>query len=337
MSGKMKGCADIIPSLMVVVDTEEEFDWTAPHDRDRTSVHAMRHIERGQEIFDEFGIKPCYVVDYPVVSQLEGYEALLRIHASERCEIGAHLHPWVNPPHEEDVTRLNSFPGNLPAELERRKLQVLTDRIAEIFGEPPRSYKAGRYGLGPNSLSILRNLGYRIDLSVCPGYDYSQEGGPDFSTSTNQVLRARDSEILQFPCTGGFVGWLAPSGAGTFRLASSSAGTALRLPGVLARLGLLERIRLSPEGFSLRDMIKLTEHLVERDVRLFTLSFHSPSLGPGHTPYVHSNSDLQGFIGKISSYLQYFKNAFGGRFVSPMQMYREMIDEPVRAMDTRVN
>jgi len=36
------------PLLVVVVDTEEEFDWNAPFDRKNTSVEHMREIGVGQ-------------------------------------------------------------------------------------------------------------------------------------------------------------------------------------------------------------------------------------------------------------------------------------------------
>lgn len=102
----------------------------------------------------------------------------------------------------------------------------------------------------------------------------------------------------------------------------------MRLSGVLAKLGLLERIRLSPEGFNLRDMTRLTEQLIGQGVTLFTLSFHSPSLAPGHTPYVRSVEDLREFLATVSMYLGFFSK-LGGRFVSPLQVYEELAGEPV--------
>ena len=44
------------PQLVVVIDTEEEFDWSASPDRSAIGVTAMSSIERVQEIFDEYGI-----------------------------------------------------------------------------------------------------------------------------------------------------------------------------------------------------------------------------------------------------------------------------------------
>ena len=130
------------PVLLAVVDTEEEFDWAKPHDRAQTMIGAMSNLRVGQQVFDDFGVKPCYVVDFPIVSQREGAEPLAELYDAKRCTIGAHLHPWVNPPFEETVTRQNSFPGNLSAELERRKLEHLTAEIKERLGADAAVYKA---------------------------------------------------------------------------------------------------------------------------------------------------------------------------------------------------
>ena len=47
------------PSLSVVVDTEEEFDWSLPHDRESTATRSIREVGKGQQIFDRYGLKPC--------------------------------------------------------------------------------------------------------------------------------------------------------------------------------------------------------------------------------------------------------------------------------------
>ena len=52
------------PVLVVVVDTEEEFDWSKPHSRSSTSVTAMEDIYKVQDIFSAKSVSPCYVTDY---------------------------------------------------------------------------------------------------------------------------------------------------------------------------------------------------------------------------------------------------------------------------------
>src|SRR5262249_20923873 len=86
------------PRLLVVVDTEGAFDWSKPHSRAATSVEHMRFQIRTQAIFERFGIAPTYVVDYPVASQEAGYGPLRDWLNAGTCHVGAHLHPWVNPP-----------------------------------------------------------------------------------------------------------------------------------------------------------------------------------------------------------------------------------------------
>jgi hypothetical protein len=95
---------------------------------------------------------------------------------SGRCEIGAHLHPWVNPPHQGPINAFNSYPGNLPESLEREKLGCLATRIEESFGQRPRIYKAGRYGLGPASFQSIASLGFEIDTSIVPAPIFASRG-----------------------------------------------------------------------------------------------------------------------------------------------------------------
>src|SRR5690606_11756480 len=109
-----------------------------------------------------------------------------------------HLHPWVNPPHEEVVCLINTYPCNLPADLERAKLQTLTRKIVDTLGVRPRIYRAGRYGVDPGREAMLAELGYLVDVSVVPYRSYAGfGGGPDFfgypdapfwSTARRQVL-----------------------------------------------------------------------------------------------------------------------------------------------------
>ena len=114
-------------------------------------------IDRAQRVFDEFGIVPNYVVDYPIATQEEAFGPLKVYADAGRALIGAHLHPWVSPPHEEEVNGIGS--GNLPRALQE-KLRVLTERIADAFGAR-LTYPAGRYGFGPNTAKILDAWGTR--------------------------------------------------------------------------------------------------------------------------------------------------------------------------------
>ena len=271
--------------FVVFVDTEEEFDWGAPFDRKARAVGHIAALPEANRRFVERGVAPTYLVDYPVADDRKSADALRAIAAAGECDIGAHLHPWVNPPHDEEVNAANSFVGTLPAELERAKLLALTAKLAEAFGTQPIAYRAGRYGVGANTAAILAEAGYRLDVSVRALFDYRDQGGPDFTDYPIDPYRLRD-DLLEVPLTTCLAGPLR-RWPGLTRFA--------RLRGPLARFGLLNRIPLTPEGVPLDEAGTAIETLLARGTRLFSLSFHSPSLVPGHTPYVRDEADLRRF------------------------------------------
>lgn len=302
------------PLLGVVVDTEEEFDWSRPHSRSEIGVGHVVRQRVAHRIFDRYCIKPTYVVDYAVASQEAGYGPLRELFAEGKCDIGAHLHPWINPPFVEDVSVRNSYPGNLPEELERKKLSVLTTLIEQRFGLPPRIYRAGRYGVGPSTARILEDLDYEIDTSVVPRSDFRRDAGPDFRhCGYAPYWFGRSRRLLEIPLTVGWVGRFSELGAYLHTALQSKLSNHLHVGGILARLGFLERIRLSPEGITFDELKRLTDFTRFRGHRLFFLTYHSPSLSPGNTPYVRDAKELERFLGTIERYLEYFFGNLNGR------------------------
>jgi hypothetical protein len=313
------------PVLLVTVDAEEEFDWSKPFDRANTHVGSMRGVARAQELCDRYGLRPTYVVDYPVATQAAGAGPLREIARSGRCTIGAHLHPWVCPPFDEEVSARNSFPGNLPRALESAKLRETVRCIETAFGAPPRVYQAGRFGIGKHTAELLEEHGFDVDFSICPPFDYSREGGPDFSGfGCETYWFGSKRRLLGIPLTGAYVGWISGGAHTAYRAATSAPGRALRAPGLLARSGALDRLRLSPEGFETKHHRRLTEHLLERGVRVFVWSFHTPSLEPGHTPYVRSEEELVSFLDKFRAYFDWFFGEIGGVAGTPGSVKQEL-------------
>ena len=152
------------PQLLVVIHTEEEFDWSAPFNRRAIATSHIRSIPSMHEVLVRKGAKPTYLLDFPVASQQESVELIRPLLMDSGTTLGAHLHPWVSPPYEEEVSSFNSYPGNLPESLERAKITLLSKQIEESFGIRPRVYLAGRYGYGPNTERILTDLGYELSL-----------------------------------------------------------------------------------------------------------------------------------------------------------------------------
>lgn len=311
------------PLLLVIVDTEEEFDWTKPLSRDNTAVTAMAGQVRAHDVFARYGIVPTYVIDYPVAATATSIAVLQSLLDQGLCHVGAHLHPWVNPPHEEEVNPVNSYPGNLPPSLEAEKLRVLTRTIHANVGRRPVVYKAGRYGIGPATPAILAAEGYSVDASVVAHASFAADGGPDFTDFDVHPFWLGDADgLLEIPVTCGYCGLVSRSGPMLYPRLFSGMPQRLRLAGAFARLRLLERIRLTPEGVDLAALMRLTASLLRQGCRVFSFTYHSPSLAPGHTPYVRDRHDLDAFLRKMDRYFAHFVRHLGGRPATPDEIWR---------------
>jgi hypothetical protein len=318
------------PQLAIVVDTEEEFDWERPFARESRATTSIPAQARAHEVYDAYAVVPTYVIDHPVATDPVAAAFLRGLKEEGRAEIGAHLHPWVTPPHEEEVTTFNSYHCNLPPRLERAKMVELTEVIAAAFGERPTIFKAGRYGFGETTRRVLIELGYRIDCSYVPHMSFAADGGPSYYRTPDQPFWLdREAGLLEMPLTSGFIGRLAPLGSLAAPLFASPAAKRLHIPGLFGRLG-LQRSRLSPEGVPADEQCRLLDDMARRGRRFFTLTYHSPSMAPGHTPYVRSEQDLRGFLSDIAVVLRHFRDVIGGEFTT-LSRYRAQLLAQERA------
>lgn len=285
----MRFAGDFGRRFIITVDTEEEFNWNQPLRASGYTLHSVSRLARFQSFCEGHGVVPVYLVDYPVATSADAAEILREPLATGRAEIGVQLHPWVSPPFEEEVNQYNSFAGNLAQELEEAKFNSLYAAIVENFSATPRIYRAGRYGVGPNTPQILKRHGIAIDSSARARFDYSSQGGPNFRDLPIRPWWVdQPGGLMELPLTTVYWGplrrfgpWLYPK---LWRMP--------RLRGALARVGLLERIPLTPEGVTQVEVRRGVEAALDEGLELLVFSFHSPSLEPGHTPYVRTEADL---------------------------------------------
>ena len=276
--------------VLLTVDTEEEFDWNGPFTRDQ---HGLKHVEaipRFQQFCESLGAHPVYLVDWPIATDPRSIEIIGDAVRRGTADVGVQLHPWVNPPFDEQVSVANSYAGSLPKELEAAKFKALRDQIEEAFGTAPLIYRAGRYGLGPNSAAILRDNGIRIDTSVRSLFDYRAQSGPDY---TNHPLKPYwiddERQLLELPVTTVYWGLLRDLGKHIHRIQR-------HVPTFFAafsKFKLLERIALTPEGVTAEEAIRGIDIALSEELPLLVLSFHSPTLAPGFTPYAETEADVE--------------------------------------------
>ena len=299
------------PRFLLTVDTEEEFDWDAPLNRESYTLDHLPALAPFQSFCEAEGVTPIYMVDWPVANDDRAAAILRPALARGTAEIGIQLHPWVNPPLEEALTDRNSYAGNLPAALEEAKFLVLKERIETAFDARSCIYRAGRYGAGPATAEMLLRHGIGADSSVRPLFDYSGSGGPDYRAHpTMPYWIDADRRLLELPLTTAFWGLLRRQGGSLY----PSLWRMPALRGVLSRLGLLERVPLTPEGTTFEEAVRCIDMVLD-DANgtngaappVLNISFHSPSLMQGKSPYARSASEvaaIHDWLARVFAYLR---------------------------------
>jgi peptidoglycan/xylan/chitin deacetylase (PgdA/CDA1 family) len=297
-------------SVLVTIDTEED-NWYPT--KDGVSIENIRGVPEVQAIFDRHGIRPTYLTTYEVIKHPWAAEILGDIHRSNRGELGAHLHAWNTPPCPEPVTPETISLRTLPVEKQRAKLATLTEAIRSATGIRPTSFRAGRWSIAPTMVRVLAEAGYLTDSSVLPYVSWrSVPDGPRFFRAPPEPYRINgdgdvetpvpDGAIVEVPPTVGFTRWPWPLWSRWDRLARIAGLHPLHLPGVLARLGVLDRISLSLEATKLDRLLRLTDVALANDHAILNLFMHSVSLVPGWSPFVPTAADRDAFLERIDRY-----------------------------------
>jgi hypothetical protein len=300
------------PRVLVFVDTEEDFDWSQPMRRENIHVDSMRELHTVHQIMRDRAVAPHYLVDYPIATNPEAVRILQGFIAGGGARVGSQLHSWVNPPYQEVLNLGNTYPGNLSVSMERAKLHALTKVVEDSFALKPIVYRAGRYGVGRNTASVLEELGYRADVSVRALYDYAASGGPSFKHIDFRPYRfGTQKNLLEVPLSNVFVGALAPFGRQLFAFDVAPRGLRSVCNSLLSRSGLLQRIALTPEGIPIKAALRAARQLQQQGADLYCISFHSPSVVPGNTPYVRNASDLAQFNSWMATMLDFLITDIG--------------------------
>ncbi|MGC1275479.1 MAG: polysaccharide deacetylase family protein [Planctomycetaceae bacterium] len=302
-----------LPRLVVTVDTEEEGLWGGRFRAVGNTTQNLRSLPRFQELCDRFDVRPTYLIDAPVVDDAWAVERLGAWQNDDRCEVGAHCHPWCNPPLNGDADERSSYLCNLSEELQRGKLEWLTETIEARLGRRPTSFRAGRYGLDGLGAMILADLGYLVDSSVIPFTNYSSNGGPNFDGAPavpywiGDDLRrpAATGRLREVPVTVGYSRCNFEAAHSLRTRAGKRPWSRLRSVGILDRIGIARRIKLSPEQAAVRDLNRLAGNCIARGAPCLVLMFHSSSLMAGGSTYVRDVEALERFYARLEGVFRY--------------------------------
>lgn len=291
------------PLCCLVVDAEEDFDWDRPTQATGYSTDCMRHLGDLRGIAAAYGLRPTYLLTYPVLEDDVVIRMLRRQHERGECDMGIQLHPWVTPPFAESASQV-SYLGSLAPAVEERKLVALIDKFRAVFGFAPVTFRAGRYGLSHATTRLLEKHGFTVDTSLAPRTDFRPKGGPDFSRyDCAPFWFGQRRTLLEMPLCRSLVGWSGGLAPLLYRAIDTPALERWHVAAVLSRLRCAERVTLSPEGNDLPAMRRFLRHRRRRGQSVFSLSFHSSSLRPGRNPYVRGTADLHVFHDRLSAVL----------------------------------
>lgn len=302
------------PALLVAIDTEGDNQWDAAARASQTFEN-LYALERLHDFFARFGVRPTYVITYPVARDPRSAEVLRRLLARGDCEVGAHHHAWETPPCSPDDVRRHPYALSLPPGQFDAQLDALTAAITEAMGVRPVSYRSGRFGFSAAHVSSLERAGYLVDSSVAPLFYEAHKQGPDFVGAPlapyflayDDATRAGSSGVLELPI---------------------SAALNRRVPAVVERwygraprpyttkrvLRLLRIARvqwLRPSYSSAEDMMALGRRLVRRGVPLLNLLFHSSEAIIGGSPYNRTQAELDAFYDRLGRFLGYATTDLG--------------------------
>lgn len=118
-------------------------------------------IERIMDEFDKANAKILFFVDFAEAWDYgrDKVEKVVHTILDRGHNVGVHIHP----DHMADKNRL--FLYEYTREEQYDIIKRCTDLYTEIVGQPPKSFRAGKYGANYDTLDILCELGYQYDFS----------------------------------------------------------------------------------------------------------------------------------------------------------------------------
>jgi len=298
--------------LVVTIDTEED-NW-GDYTNTSFGIENIRRIPSLQKTFDEYNIRPTYLVTYPVATNKESVKILKDILQQGKCEIGMHCHPWSTPPFKEERNSHNSMMCNLPYDLQYKKMNELHKVIGRNIGIDAKTFRAGRWGYNAHTAVVLQKLSYRVDTSITPFTDWSEYYGPNYFKITPKsywfnapeiFTSVQKSEMVEIPATIGYLQDNYELCNLIDRLLTSRLGRKFRMKGLLSKMKLINKVWLSPENSHSNQMIKLTKVMLKKKYRIVNMFFHSTSLQGGLSIFVKTIEDEIRFSNRLREYFTF--------------------------------
>lgn len=301
--------------FVLSVDTEEEFDWSGAFPQGECCVDNIKLLPEFHQFCQQLGVRPTYLVDYPVAASPDSAAILRQILATADAEIGAHLHPWCTPPIEGANSERESHVINLPEPLIRQKLDVLIRAIQDNVGVKPQVFRTGRWGIDGKVLKVLIDYGFKVDSSVYPYYENQYFScmdacdTPYWPDLQQPNVPGVQRDIFELPITSGFN---RPNFSMWGKMHSAISApwlSGLRLVGLAWHTQMLRKLFLSPELSTAEDMISLVKASMASGKPVIHMFLHSSTLLEGMGEYNHHNVGRHDLYARIRSVVEFLQGA----------------------------
>jgi hypothetical protein len=294
--------------LLVGIDTEGDNQWDAAA-RANQRFENIYALPRLHALFARHGVRPTYVITYPVATDARSAEVLRSLQAGGDCEIGAHHHAWETPPCTAEDVRRHPYASNLPLAQFEQQLASLTGAITAAVGERPVSYRSGRFGFSAAHVAALERQGYLVESSVAPLFYEAHKKGPDFVEAPlrpyylayDSATTPGTSGVLEVPVSAA----LNRRWPRRLQYQYARAPRPYTTKRILRKLGIAHVRWLRPSYSSLEDMIALATGLARDRQPVLNLLFHSSEAIVGGSPYNRTDAELAAFCDRLERFFEF--------------------------------
>lgn len=294
-------------AISIDVEPDCSSDWT--YSDPLTFVGVTKGIgEILHPMFLRYNMAPTYLLNNVVIEDKSSVDSLKKLDGY--FELGTHLHPEFMEPEKQ----FHDYAGKsaranccfYAPHIERQKLENITTLFENAFGYKPTSFRAGRFSAGINTITSLKQLGYKVDTSVTPhikwggatrikAVDFSKASEQPYFTKENTILEAGNKGgLLQVPVT---IGMLK-------RNVLRSLLSSVRHFNFKPKFH--KRVWLRPSFSSVAEMKQLTQHYMKRyanqEYLILNIMFHNVEVLPGLSPYALTQEDCQKYLSKLHEY-----------------------------------
>lgn len=290
--------------VVFTVDVEEQGLFSGRYQRIPTSVDNVQYLTRLEEITRQFNLPLTLLVTYPVIKDPACQNTLLKLKEESGAEIGAHLHPWNTPPFSNEGPNILRS-ASMPPDTLAAKLSNLVGAISEATGQPPVSFRMGRFDFSDSIKNALRPAGLRVDSSAIP-LQATPAGIDHFLGKTDPYwLQTSTGPILEAPPT---MAQIVPGSARAIHALIKTLPQSLR-GSVLKCFKMIGRVGVQPMGFPLASLKAGALLHQRRGGQILTIYLHSSELTHGHHPKLPDQAATTAYLHKITSFLDWLSSS----------------------------